>query len=97
MNREQLKTILWLRWRLMINSWHKAGAVNAVLMIVLTVFIDFIMQISGFALHERGGHIHWILLKQGFEYLFFQLFFHQTVTLSFQSLLHLSAQIFFLA
>jgi hypothetical protein len=28
---------VWLRWRLLINRWHRAGALNAVLMMVFTV------------------------------------------------------------
>jgi len=35
MNREQLKTILWLRWRLMCNQWRRAGGLGA----VLTIFV----------------------------------------------------------
>jgi ABC-2 type transport system permease protein len=35
MNREQLKTILWLRWRLMCNQWRRTGGLGA----VITIFI----------------------------------------------------------
>jgi ABC-2 type transport system permease protein len=35
MNREQLKTILWLRWRLMCNQWRRTGGLGA----VITLFI----------------------------------------------------------
>jgi ABC-2 type transport system permease protein len=35
MNREQLKTILWLRWRLTRNQWQRSGAFGAVLAIVI--------------------------------------------------------------
>jgi ABC-type multidrug transport system permease subunit len=31
MNREQLKTILWLRWRLMNNQWRRSGGLGAVI------------------------------------------------------------------
>ncbi len=31
MNREQLKTILWLRWRLMCNQWRRTGGLGAVI------------------------------------------------------------------
>lgn len=31
MNREQLKTILWLRWRLMCNQWRRSGGLGAVI------------------------------------------------------------------
>ena len=34
MNLEQLKAILWLRWRLSVNQWRKAGAFNFVLMMI---------------------------------------------------------------
>jgi ABC-2 type transport system permease protein len=36
-NWQHLRTFIWLRWRLLINQWRKAGTVNAVLMIILTV------------------------------------------------------------
>src|SRR5450432_2802975 len=35
MNWEQLKTILWLRWRLMSNQWRRTGGLGA----VITIFI----------------------------------------------------------
>jgi ABC-2 type transport system permease protein len=35
MNREQLKTILWLRWRLMCNQWRRHGGLGAVLAIFI--------------------------------------------------------------
>ena len=35
MNLEQLKAILWLRWRLTVNQWQKAGTLNLVLMMIL--------------------------------------------------------------
>ena len=35
MNREQLKTILWLRWRLMCNQWRRSGGLGA----VITAFV----------------------------------------------------------
>ena len=35
MNREQLKTILWLRWRLMCNQWRRHGGLGAVLTILI--------------------------------------------------------------
>jgi hypothetical protein len=36
-NREQLKTILWLRWRLTRNQWQRAGAFGAVLAVIVSV------------------------------------------------------------
>jgi len=37
LNREQLKTILWLRWRLTRNQWQRAGGFGAVLAIIVAV------------------------------------------------------------
>jgi hypothetical protein len=36
-NREQLKTILWLRWRLTRNQWQRAGGFGAVLVVIVAV------------------------------------------------------------
>jgi hypothetical protein len=36
-NWQHLHAFLWLRWRLMANQWRRAGAVNAVLMTIVTV------------------------------------------------------------
>ena len=35
MNWEQLKTILWLRWRLMCNQWRRSGGLGAVFVILV--------------------------------------------------------------
>jgi len=35
MNREQLKTILWLRWRLMCNQWKRGGGLGALTVIFI--------------------------------------------------------------
>src|ERR1019366_8160057 len=35
MNQEQLKTILWLRWRLMRNQWSRSGGLGAVLAVLI--------------------------------------------------------------
>jgi len=32
-----LQAILWLRWRLMANNWRRAGALNAILMMIIVV------------------------------------------------------------
>lgn len=37
MNREHLKAFLWLRWRLRVNQFRKAGAVNAVFFAIFAV------------------------------------------------------------
>ena len=41
MNWSQLQTILWLRWRLSRNRFIRAGPINAVLSILMTVFMAF--------------------------------------------------------
>ena len=46
MDTHHLRTILWLRWRIMRNQWKKAGPVNAVVSIVVAVGI-LIIGISG--------------------------------------------------
>jgi len=47
MNREQLKTILWLRWRLMRNQWARQGGLGAVIA-VLVGFGAFVMAAACF-------------------------------------------------
>ena len=37
MNREQLKTILWLRWRLMCNQSRRGGGLGAVIAVIVGV------------------------------------------------------------
>src|ERR1041385_424032 len=37
MNWDQLKTILWLRWRLTRNQWRKQGGLGAVIMAIIAV------------------------------------------------------------
>ena len=46
MNWEQIRTILWLRWRLTKNQWARSGPFNAILMIIVTVVCIF-MGLSG--------------------------------------------------
>jgi hypothetical protein len=36
-NWQQLRALVWLRWRLMVNQWRRAGTLNAVLMTVFAV------------------------------------------------------------
>jgi MFS family permease len=51
MNAEQLKTILWLRWRLMCNQWKRAGglgAVFAVLIAIAACSLTVLGLVSGF-------------------------------------------------
>ena len=37
MNWQHLRAFVWLRWRLLKNQWRRAGAVNAVLMMIVTI------------------------------------------------------------
>ena len=37
MNWQHLQAFVWLRWRLLVNQWRRAGAVNAVLMMIVIV------------------------------------------------------------
>src|SRR5947209_7646968 len=37
MNREHLRTFLWLRWRLRINRFKRAGTANAIVVAILAV------------------------------------------------------------
>lgn len=39
MNWQHLRALLWLRWRLLVNQWRRAGAVNAALMTIVTVAV----------------------------------------------------------
>ena len=39
MNWQHLQAIIWLRWRLLVNQWRRAGAFNAVLMIIVTITV----------------------------------------------------------
>jgi len=36
-NWQHLQAVVWLRWRLLYNQWRRAGAFNAVLMMILTI------------------------------------------------------------
>ncbi len=37
MNWQHLRAFVWLRWRLLVNQWRRAGALNAVLLTILAV------------------------------------------------------------
>ncbi len=54
MNREQLKTILWLRWRLMCNQWRRSGGLGAVIA-VFVGFSAFALAAAAFAGGLLGG------------------------------------------
>lgn len=47
MNWEQIRTILWLRWRLTKNQWARGGQFNAILMMIV-VFCCIFISFSGF-------------------------------------------------
>ena len=49
MNWNQLKTILWLRWRLSRNQWSRGGQINAVLTMIITAIGLGISVIGGIA------------------------------------------------
>jgi len=48
MNRSQLKTILWLRWRLTRNQWAKSGGLGAVIAGLIAA-VGLLVGIGGFA------------------------------------------------
>ena len=39
MNWQHFQTLLWLRWRLRVNQFRRAGTVNAVILILVTVAV----------------------------------------------------------
>ena len=57
MNRRHLLAFVWLRWRLLANQWRRAGALNAVLMTIVSVaaLVAVVpLFIGGFALEARA-------------------------------------------
>jgi hypothetical protein len=50
MNREQLKTILWLRWRLKCNQWRRTGGLGA----VISIFVITAAVMLGLASFTGG-------------------------------------------
>lgn len=46
MNWSQLQAILWLRWRLTINQWQRGGQLNAVIAILVVIFV-LLMAVTG--------------------------------------------------
>jgi hypothetical protein len=54
MNREQLKTIFWLRWRLMRNQWARSGGLGAVIS-VLVGFGALVAAVGFFVLALLGA------------------------------------------
>jgi hypothetical protein len=49
MQRTQLRTILWLRWRLTRNQWSRGGQINAVITLLVTLVVTTIGILGGFA------------------------------------------------
>ena len=50
MNWSQLRTIIWLRWRLTRNQWSRGGKLNAVLTLIVAVIglgLGFVGGIAG--------------------------------------------------
>ncbi|MBN2592716.1 MAG: hypothetical protein JXA81_04345 [Sedimentisphaerales bacterium] len=50
MNWSQLRTIIWLRWRLSRNQWSRGGKINAILTIIITFIglgIGFVGAVAG--------------------------------------------------
>jgi len=49
MDFNQLRTILWLRWRLTRNQWARGGRLNAILILIVAVVVLILGFISGLA------------------------------------------------
>lgn len=56
MNWSQLRAILWLRWRLTINQWRRGGQLNAVIAILVLIFI-LLLAVTGGAAGTLVGAI----------------------------------------
>ena len=56
MNWEQLKTILWLRWRLMGNQWRRSGGLGAVIAVLVGAGA-FMLAALGFTGGLLGGDV----------------------------------------
>lgn len=103
MNREQLKTILWLRWRLTRNQWQRSGGFGAVLAVIVAVGavvlggMSFVGALLGaaFGLGEAKPEVVmgiWLGVTAGF--LFFWLIgllteLQRSETIDLQRLMHL--------
>ncbi len=57
MNLEQLKAIVWLRWRLTRNQWRRAGRVNAVITAVIACIGLGLAAVGGIAGIVAGIHL----------------------------------------
>src|SRR5581483_9659758 len=61
MNTEQLKAIVWLRWRLSRNQFSRGGTLNA----VISVLIMVVMAIAGVGLTIGGFLGGWFGMTKG--------------------------------
>ncbi|MBT6156156.1 MAG: ABC transporter permease [Planctomycetaceae bacterium] len=103
MNRQHLKTILWLRWRLNMNQWSRAGKLNQILSVgfviaalATSVLGFFATLIAGCFLLPQANPDHLMLLCDGVAvgFLICWLFglmaqLQRTDSLSLDKLLHL--------
>jgi hypothetical protein len=55
-NWSQLRTVLWLRWRLTRNQWAKSGGIGAALAAII-VALGVIVSVSGFSAGLLGGSV----------------------------------------
>ncbi|MFN0051051.1 MAG: hypothetical protein ACKV0T_02610 [Planctomycetales bacterium] len=72
MNWQHFQTLVWLRWRLMNNQWRRAGAFNAVLMVIVSVGV-VLMAVPlfigsfflGFFLFPKAEPVHLLYVWDG--------------------------------
>jgi hypothetical protein len=102
-NRDQLKTILWLRWRLTRNQWQRAGGFGAVMAVIVSVgavvmgAATFVGGLLGAALglgEVKPMVVMWIWLGVTVVFLFFWLIgllaeLQRSETIDLQRLMHL--------
>lgn len=78
MNWQHFQAFVWLRWRMMVNQWRRAGAFNAVLMMVIAVgavVVAVPLLIGSFALGvyaiPKGTPMHLLYVWDGLIVAFF--------------------------
>ena len=95
MNRDQLKTILWLRWRLTRNQWRKGGNVGAAIAGVVLVaglilaaasFVGAIIVVMGVWLSLSAAFMFFWLIGLVSE-------LQRSETIDLQRLMHLPVQL----
>src|SRR5712671_6117839 len=103
MNWEQVKTILWLRWRLTRNQWARSRGLGAVIAVVVTTAMSLLagLSFSGgvfaglMALREATPEtIRWVWFGVTGGFLFFWLIglvaeLQRSETIDLQRLMHL--------